>query len=100
MASQAEPHDITGLLERHREGDVEALDHLIELDQDTRSVVGDLIGDLQVASHAGGATENTVPANARADIEKVESLAGVPIDIISTGPDRCETIIRRDLFQV
>ena len=31
MASQAEPHDITGLLERHREGDVEALDHLIEL---------------------------------------------------------------------
>jgi adenylosuccinate synthase len=41
-----------------------------------------------------------LPANARAYIEKVESLAGVPIDIISTGPDRCETIVRRDLFQV
>ena len=41
-----------------------------------------------------------LPANARAYIEKVESLAGVPIDIISTGPDRCETIVRRDLFKV
>ncbi|EEF79060.1 adenylosuccinate synthase [Methylophaga thiooxydans] len=41
-----------------------------------------------------------LPSNARAYIEKVESLAGVPIDIISTGPDRCETIVRRDLFKV
>lgn len=41
-----------------------------------------------------------LPENARAYIEKVESLAGVPIDIISTGPDRRETIIRRDLFEV
>lgn len=48
-----------------------------------------------------GVTEyDALPANARAYIEKVESLAGVPIDIISTGPDRCETIVRRDLFQV
>jgi len=29
---------------------VVTLDHLIELDQDTRSVVGDLIGDLQVSN--------------------------------------------------
>ncbi|EMR13613.1 adenylosuccinate synthetase [Methylophaga lonarensis MPL] len=41
-----------------------------------------------------------LPENARAYIEKVESLAGVPIDIISTGPDRMETIIRRDLFKI
>jgi adenylosuccinate synthase len=33
-------------------------------------------------------------------IKKVESLAGVPIDIISTGPDRNETIILRDLFSL
>lgn len=39
-----------------------------------------------------------LPLNARQYIMKVEELAGVPIDIISTGPDRCETIIRRDLF--
>ncbi|AFJ03563.1 Adenylosuccinate synthetase [Methylophaga frappieri] len=41
-----------------------------------------------------------LPENARNYILKVESLAGVPIDIISTGPDRVETIIRRDLFSV
>lgn len=41
-----------------------------------------------------------LPDNARAYIEKIETLANVPIDIISTGPDRRETIVRRDLFAV
>ncbi len=46
-----------------------------------------------------GITEfDKLPANAQAYINKVESLAGVPIDLVSTGPDRVETIIRRDLF--
>lgn len=43
---------------------------------------------------------DSLPANAQAYINKVESLAGVPIDIISTGPDRNETIIRKDLFSL
>lgn len=48
-----------------------------------------------------GVTEfDKLPANAQAYIEKVESLAGVPIDIISTGPDRNETIIKRDIFSI
>lgn len=41
-----------------------------------------------------------LPENARNYIRKVEELAGVPIDIISTGPDRVETIIQRDLFAI
>jgi adenylosuccinate synthase len=46
-----------------------------------------------------GITEfDKLPANARAYIEKVEELAGVPIDIISTGPDRVETIVRKEIF--
>lgn len=53
-----------------------------------------------------GWTESTIgitqfenlPANAQAYINKVEELAGVPIDIISTGPDRVETIVRREIF--
>ena len=46
-----------------------------------------------------GITEfDKLPANAKAYINKIESLAGVPIDLISTGPDRIETIVRRDLF--
>ncbi|MCB2426868.1 adenylosuccinate synthase [Methylophaga pinxianii] len=48
-----------------------------------------------------GITEfDALPENARNYINKIQELAGVPIDIISTGPDRCETIIRRDLFSL
>ena len=48
-----------------------------------------------------GITEfDALPENARNYIDKIQELAGVPIDIISTGPDRCETIIRRDLFSL
>ncbi|MCE1713856.1 adenylosuccinate synthetase, partial [Enterobacter hormaechei] len=31
-------------------------------------------------------------------IKRVEDLTGVPVDIISTGPDRAETMILRDPF--
>ncbi|MEX9883385.1 adenylosuccinate synthase [Providencia rettgeri] len=33
-------------------------------------------------------------------IERVEELTGIPVDIISTGPDRSETMILRDPFDV
>lgn len=39
-----------------------------------------------------------LPENAKAYLEKIQELVGVPIDIISTGPDRNETIIRRNPF--
>jgi adenylosuccinate synthase len=39
-----------------------------------------------------------LPLNARNYIEKIESLIHVPIDIISTGADREETIIKRHPF--
>jgi adenylosuccinate synthase len=39
-----------------------------------------------------------LPANARAYIERLQKLAGVPIDIISTGPDRDQTIVLRHPF--
>jgi len=55
-----------------------------------------------------GWTESTIgvtkfddlPENARNYIEKIENLSGVPIDIISTGPDRNETIVQRDIFSL
>ncbi len=34
-----------------------------------------------------------LPANAKAYIKRIEELTGVPVDIISTGPDRNETMI-------
>jgi adenylosuccinate synthase len=36
-----------------------------------------------------------LPANARKYLARMEELAGVPIDIVSTGPDRAETIVLR-----
>jgi adenylosuccinate synthase len=39
-----------------------------------------------------------LPFNARAYLQRIEELAQVPIDIISTGPDRMDTIIIRDPF--
>lgn len=38
---------------------------------------------------------DALPANARAYIKRIEALIGVPIDMISTGPDREETIVLR-----
>jgi adenylosuccinate synthase len=39
-----------------------------------------------------------LPANARRYVERIEALAGVPIDVISVGPDRDQTITRRSVF--
>lgn len=40
-----------------------------------------------------------LPANARAYINRIQELVGVPIDMISTGPDREETIVLRHPFK-
>ena len=53
-----------------------------------------------------GWKENTVgvknvdglPANARAYLKRIEEVCGVPVDMISTGPDREETIVLRHPF--
>jgi adenylosuccinate synthase len=38
---------------------------------------------------------DALPKAARDYLKRIEALAGVPIDLISTGPDRDETIVRR-----
>jgi adenylosuccinate synthase len=53
-----------------------------------------------------GWKENTVgitryedlPANARTYLERLQALVGIPINIISTGPDRDQTIVRQNPF--
>ncbi|MDM8547100.1 adenylosuccinate synthase [Candidatus Venteria ishoeyi] len=49
-------------------------------------------------STIGVQSYDELPENARAYIEKIESLLDTPIDIVSTGPDRIETIIRQHPF--
>lgn len=39
-----------------------------------------------------------LPANAQSYLRRIEALSGVPIDLISTGPDRNETIVLRHPF--
>lgn len=46
-------------------------------------------------STLGVTSVEALPANARAYIKRIEALVGAPVDIISTGPDRNETIVLR-----
>ncbi len=50
-------------------------------------------------STVGTKSLEQLPQAARNYLDKVESLCGVPIDIISTGPDREETLIKRHPFE-
>jgi adenylosuccinate synthase len=49
-------------------------------------------------STIGVTSYDALPKNARAYLERLQELAGVPIDIISTGPDREQTIVLRHPF--
>ncbi|MCY1408496.1 Adenylosuccinate synthetase [compost metagenome] len=49
-------------------------------------------------STVGAQSLDELPVNARNYIKRVEELVGAPVDIISTGPDRNETIILRHPF--
>ncbi len=51
------------------------------------------------ASTVGVSRFEDLPANAQSYLSRIEELAGVPVDIISTGADREETIIRRHPFE-
>jgi adenylosuccinate synthase len=49
-------------------------------------------------STLGARSMDELPVNARRYIERIAEIVGVGIDIVSTGPDRNETIILRDPF--
>nr|MDJ0941068.1 adenylosuccinate synthetase [Woeseiaceae bacterium] len=50
-------------------------------------------------STVGATSFEDLPANAQAYLARIEELAGVPVDIISTGPDRDQTIIKQHPFE-
>jgi adenylosuccinate synthase len=49
-------------------------------------------------STVGAKSMDELPAAARAYIKRIEELVGVPVDMVSTGPDREETIVLRHPF--
>ncbi|WP_298622678.1 adenylosuccinate synthase [uncultured Legionella sp.] len=68
----------------------------------------DFEGLIPVYEEMPGWTENTadikvlseLPANAIAYLKRIEKLLGIPVDMLSTGPERDSTIILRDPFSV
>jgi len=49
-------------------------------------------------STVGAASLDELPRQARDYLAKIEELGGVPIDIVSTGPDRAQTLVVRHPF--
>ncbi|HKJ76327.1 MAG TPA: adenylosuccinate synthetase, partial [Gammaproteobacteria bacterium] len=50
-------------------------------------------------STVGVRSFEALPANAQAYLKRIEEVAEVPVDIISTGPDRNETVLVRHPFE-
>jgi adenylosuccinate synthase len=50
-------------------------------------------------STVGTRSMDALPANAQAYVRRIETLAGIPVDMVSTGPDREETLVLRHPFQ-
>jgi len=50
-------------------------------------------------STVGAEKYEDLPQAARDYLKKVEELVGTPIDIISTGPDRAETMVLRNPYE-
>ena len=69
---------------------------LVDRFADCRPVYEDMPGWSD--STVGATTENELPGNARKYLARIEALVEVPIDIISTGPDRDQTIIKHHPF--
>ena len=49
-------------------------------------------------STVGCKSIDDLPQAAKNYIARLQELVGVPIDIVSTGPDRAETIVLKDLY--
>jgi len=61
-----------------------------------KPVYEDLPGWME--STVGIRTYDKLPAAARKYLDRIQALAGIPIDLVSTGPERDETIVRRHPF--
>ena len=50
------------------------------------------------SSTEGMTSMGDLPANAKAYVERLEALMGVPVVLVSTGPDRAQSIVLADVF--
>jgi len=82
----------------YRNGDTEVTDAPVGADAYAAAepVYVDLPG--WKTSTVGITRYKDLPPNARAYLDKIEELAGVPVAMVSTGADRAQTIVLRELF--
>jgi adenylosuccinate synthase len=76
---------------------ISGLPIIVDRFADCRPVYEELPG--WQASTVGITRYEDLPANARDYLQRIEELAGIPIAIISTGPDREQTIVKRHPFE-
>ncbi|MCW9005967.1 MAG: adenylosuccinate synthetase, partial [Gammaproteobacteria bacterium] len=50
-------------------------------------------------STVGKRSLDDLPANAKAYLKRLEEIVDVPVDIVSTGPERDETIVLRNPYE-
>ncbi len=75
---------------------ISGLPILVDRFADCQPIYEDMAGWIE--STVGVMNYGKLPVNARAYLERIEELVKIPIDIISTGPDREQTIIKRHPF--
>ncbi len=75
---------------------VAGLPVLVDRFADCQPVYEDMPGWTE--STVGATSEKDLPDNARKYLARIEELVAVPVDIISTGPDREQTIVKRHPF--
>jgi len=51
-------------------------------------------------STIGTQSLDELPPNARNYLRKIEELCGAPVDVVSTGPDRTQTVVLRHPFGI
>ena len=75
---------------------IDGLPVLVDRFADCSPVYEDMPGWSE--STVGATEESALPENARNYLARIEELARIPVDIISTGPDREQTIVKRHPF--
>ncbi len=76
---------------------ISGLPLLIDRFADCKPVYEDMLGWTE--STVGATSYAALPKNAQTYLQRIEELVGIPVDIISTGPDRAQTIIKRHPFE-
>lgn len=75
---------------------IEGLPVLVDRFADCRPIYEEMPGWSQ--STVGATRLDELPTAARDYLGRIEELAGIPIDIVSTGPDREQTVVKRNPF--